>query len=56
MGEKRRHVLIDKTGREIFSANSFLGFIGMLLGTVLFAFIIIMIIAGIFCGIGSLFK
>lgn len=56
MEKKKRYTLMGKTGNEIFSANSFLGFIGMLIGTVLFAAIIIFVIAGIFCGIGSLFK
>lgn len=51
-----QHVLVGRGGNEILRANSFLGLIGGVLGTTILAFIVLTIIALIFCGIGSLFK
>lgn len=51
-----QHVLIGKGGNEILRANSFWGLIGGMFGTTILAFILLTIIALVFCGIGSLFK
>jgi len=56
MTKKTRHTLVDKRGNEIFSSDSFGGFIGGLFAMMIGAFVILTIIALIFCGIGSLFK
>lgn len=48
--------LVGRAGNEILTANSFFGFIGSIFGTTIFAFIALMVIAMIICGIGSLFK
>lgn len=56
MKKETRYTLVNKRGETIFSSNSFIGYIGGLIVTILGAFVIIMIIAAIFCGLGSLFK
>ena len=56
MAKKTRHVLVDKRGNEIFSSDSFLGYIGGLIVITIGSCIVIAIIAAIICGIGSLFK
>lgn len=56
MAKKTRYVLVDKRGYEIFSANSFLGYIGGLCAITFGSVIFIAIIAAIICGIASLFN
>ena len=51
-----RYTLVGKTGNEIFSANSFLGYVGGLIVIAIGSCVFIAIIAAIICGIGSLFK
>ena len=56
MKNKTRYTLVDKKGHEIFSANSFLGYVGGLIAITVGSVLFIVIIAAIVCGIGSLFK
>ena len=56
MSKKTRHVLVDKRGNEIFSSDSFLGYIGGLIAIAIGSCIFIVIIAAVICGIGNLFK
>ena len=56
MENKTRYTLMGKRGNEIFSANSFLGYVGGLLAIGIGSVIFIAIIGAIICGIGSLFK
>jgi hypothetical protein len=56
MANKTRYTLVGKRGNEIFSADSFLGYVGGLIAIAIGSVIFISIIAAIVCGIGSLFK
>lgn len=56
MKKKKRYVMVNKFGREIFSADSFLGFIGELFATVFVGIIMVLIFMLICCGIGSLIS
>ncbi len=56
MKKKKRYVMVNKFGREIFSANSFWGFIGELFATVFVGIIMVLILMLICCGIGSLIS
>ena len=56
MDKKTRYTLVGKTGNEIFSANSFLGYIGGLVVIAISSVFVLLIIAAIICGIASVFK
>jgi len=56
MKTKTRYTMVNKSGEEIYHADSFLGFIGSTILVQLMSLIVITIIAAIFCGIGSLFS
>ena len=55
MATKTRYTMVGKDGREVFHADSFMGFVGgMLMGQLMFI-IVVTIIGGVICGIASLF-
>ena len=56
MRKKTRHTLVDKRGNEVFSSDSFLGFIGGYVLISIGSCIVIAIIGSIICGISSLFE
>lgn len=56
MDKKTRYTLVGKTGNEIFSANSFMGYVGGLIVIGIGSCVFIAIIGAIICGIASLFK
>lgn len=51
-----RHVIVNKSGQEVLSSNSFGGMVGSMFITCLLAFAALFVIAMIFVGIGGLFK
>lgn len=53
---KTRYTLVSKTGSEMYSANSFLGFIGLIFLHTIFTMIGFILLAAIVCGIGSIFS
>lgn len=53
---KTRYTMVSKTGNEIYSADSFMGFIGMTILTNILSALVLVVIAAVFCGIGSLFN
>lgn len=53
---KTKYTMVSKSGNEMYSADSFLGFCGMIILQCIFSFIALTVIAMIFCGIGSIFK
>lgn len=52
----KRHVLVGKTGNEIFSSDSFLGLVGLMLFNIIISGVIIAFIGLIASSIGSLFQ
>jgi len=55
METKTRYTMVGKDGREIFHADSFMGFIGEILMTQLIMIVVITAIGAVVCGISSLF-
>ena len=55
METKTRYTMVGKDGREIFHADSFMGFIGGILMTQFILFVVITAIGAVVCGIASLF-
>lgn len=55
METKTRYTMVGKDGREIFHADSFMGFIGGILMTQLIMIVVITAIGAVVCGIASLF-
>lgn len=53
---KKRYTMVGKTGNEIYSADSFAGFIGMTFVTCLLSFITIALVGTIVCGISSIIS
>lgn len=56
MKTNTRYTLVSRSGNEIFSANSFIGFICMMYINALLTAIAFAILGGIICGIASLFN
>lgn len=56
MDRKTRYTMVDKRGNELYSSNSFWGFIGSTIIVQLGAVVVIGIIGAIVCAIGSLFN
>lgn len=56
MERKTRYTMVDKRGREIYHSDSFLGFIGTTILVHLLGIFFLMIIAGVVCGISSIFN
>ena len=56
METKTRYTMVNRRGEEIYHSDSFMGFIGITILNCLFSLVILMIIAAVFCGIGSLFS
>ena len=56
MEKKKRYVIVNKFGREIFSADSFWGGIGGLFATIFIGIIMVLLIMLICCGIGSIIS
>ena len=50
-----KHVLVSKTGKELLSANSFWGFIGMTILSTFLSCLAIIAFAAIVCGIANIF-
>lgn len=55
MDRKTRYTMVDKRGNELFSSNSFLGFVGSAIVVQIGSAIVIAIIGAVICGIASLF-
>lgn len=55
MGTKTRYTMVNKSGKEIFHADSFMGFIGGMVFTQLMVCIVISLIGAVICGVASLF-
>ena len=56
MERKTRYREVNKSGKELYSSNGFLGFVGSTILVQLGAALVLMIIAGVVCGIASLFS
>lgn len=56
MKRKTRYTMYDKRGREMYHSDSFLGFIGTTIGAQLLGILLIIVVAAVICGIGSLFS
>lgn len=56
MERKTRYTVVDKRGKELYSSNSFLGFVGSTIIVQLGSAVVIAIIAAVICGIASLFS
>ena len=56
MERKTRYTMVDKRGKELYSSDSFLGFIGSTIIVQIGSAIVIAIIAAVICGIASLFS
>ena len=55
METNTRYTMVGKDGKEIFHADSFIGFIGGMLMTQLIMIVIITFIGLVVCGIASIF-
>lgn len=55
METNTRYTMVGKDGKEIFHADSFMGFIGGMLMTQLIMIVIITFIGLVVCGIASIF-
>lgn len=56
MESKTRYTMVNRTGHEVYHADSFLGFIGMMFLNGILSALGITILAAIVCGIASLFN
>ena len=56
MEKTTRYTMVDKTGREIYHSDSFLGFIGTTFLADFIGLIFALILAMIVCGISSIFS
>ena len=56
MARKTRYTMVDKRGKELYSSDSFLGFIGSTIIVQLGAVVVIGLIGAVICGIASLFS
>ena len=55
METKTRYTMFNKSGEEIFHADSFMGFVGGILMTQLIMIVVITAVGAVVCGIASLF-
>ena len=55
METRTRYTMVNKSGKEIFHADSFMGFIGGILMTQLIMIVVVTIIGAVACGIASIF-
>ncbi len=56
METKTRYTMVNKRGEEMIHSDSFLGFCGSIIILSLTAFVILLIVAAICCGIGAIFS
>lgn len=56
MEKKTRYTMLDKSGREMYHSDSFLGFIGTTILAQLLGILFLFVIAAIVCGIASIFN
>lgn len=56
MERKTRYTVVDKRGKELYSSNGFLGFVGSTILIQLGAVLALIFIAGVVCGIASLIS
>lgn len=56
MERKTRYTMVNKIGQEIYSSDSFLGFIGTTFIIQLATVVVIALIGAVICGIASLFS
>lgn len=54
METKTRYTMVNKSGKEIFHADSFMGFVGGILMTQLIMIVVVTIIGAVVCGIASI--
>jgi len=54
--KKIRYVVTNKRGEEIYHSDSFLGFVISTIVVTMGSMLVLLIIAAIVCGIGSLFE
>ena len=56
MERKTRYTVVDKRGKELYSSNSFWGFVGSTIIVQLGSAVVIAIIAAVISGISSIFS
>lgn len=54
--DRKCYIMVDKSGKEIFHSDSFLGFIGTAILTTFFALLAIALIGAVVCGIINIFS
>jgi hypothetical protein len=56
MERKTRHTMVNKRGQELYSSDSFFGFIASTIVVQLGSAVVFIVIAAVICGIASLFS
>lgn len=54
MEKKTRYTMVDRSGRELYHSDSFLGFIGSTVLVIIISIVFLICIAAIVCGIATL--